>query len=874
MCWGESGETCTANAFNSSEVTGKKCNVQVTVGGRVFTRTAMTLPGEAISWTAILSFRIADDSDREHLVSQLKRKDHQEEEEVHYMPPRMEHGTFHQAILVRQGNVIEAEEGPPLVLTSEPAPQSEEVKVVVEHADVGFESREVEREESLVPEMTTSSVDVEEAGDREGGSGDSEVKGELSVESISSEEPRHKLAEATQADTTLATAKALADKEQEGYYWADGLVFRTRLDRLGDNLEQLYLPAQYRNKCLRMSHENFGHTGCNKMGEHIRRYFYWLSITADSIKHIKSCLVCQKKDKSNPRPMTMQAREIVTVPSECVAINIVGPFPVSKGGFGFLLTYLDMATRWPEAIPLRKTTTKIVIEQLTLVFSRCGFPMTLISDNGPQFVATAFQKWLKDKGITHVRVSPYHPQGNGVVERMHRTLTNVIARCTDGKGNGAQIVPMAMYFLRCMPSRATGLSPFRAKHGWEPTTPLQILYKGWMQRDLGPVDLEEWTTVNAERVQHAREVVMVNLQSSSDERKKQWDKKAQTRQFEKGNQVFLRKSGLNTKLADSWEGPFVVEKRNMPLSYRINTGYCTLPSQDDSKVQRVTSVLEPDTMTGQMDNQYAEAKVTGSVVTEDRQKDIRCWEEEYKDILTKEPGLTTLKQFRIDTGDHAPIHQRPYKTPQSLIESTNKELDWLKLKRYIRPSEIPWTSPMVTVRKPDGTARLCVDFKAINAITEPIPFYMPRVEEVLESVGKSSIISKLDLTKGCYQVPMHPDDIKKTAFMCHQGRFEFLRMPFGIMNAPAVFQEMMQGLFRDYSSFCSPYMNHLVIFSSSWEDYVQHVRQVLDKLRTAGLMANPAKCHWGGTRMEFLGHLVGDGTMSLPQHRVKALATY
>ena len=161
---------------------------------------------------------------------------------------------------------------------------------------------------------------------------------------------------------------------------------------------------------------------------------------------------------------------------------------------------------------------------------------------------------------------------------------------------------------------------------------------------------------------------------------------------------------------------------------------------------------------------------------------------------------------------------------------------------------------MVTVWKPDGTAWLCVDFKAINAITQPIPFYMPRVEEVLESVGKSCIILKLDLSKGYYQVPMHPDDVAKTAFMCHQGRFEFLRMPFGVKNAPAVFQEM-QGLFRDYSHFCTPYMDDLVIFSSCWDDHVKHVQQVMDKLRTAGLTANPAKCHWGGTRMEFLGHL-------------------
>ena len=127
------------------------------------------------------------------------------------------------------------------------------------------------------------------------------------------------------------------------------------------------------------------------MGKNILKYFYWCSITADCVKHIKSCLVCLKKDKTNPKPMLMQAREIVTVPSERVAIDIIGPFPVSKGGFRFLLTYLDLANRWQEAILLRKTTTKIVIEQLTLMFSRCGFPMTIISDNGPNLWLPVFR---------------------------------------------------------------------------------------------------------------------------------------------------------------------------------------------------------------------------------------------------------------------------------------------------------------------------------------------------------------------------------------------------------------------------------------------------------------------------------------------------
>ena len=469
---------------------------------------------------------------------------------------------------------------------------------------------------------------------------------------------------------------------------------------------------------------------------------------------------------------------------------------------------------------------------------------------------------------------------------MHRTLNGVIAKSVDSKGNWAAIVPMALYFLRCMPNSATGLSPFVARHWWEPTTPLLVLYKSWAQTDLSAVDLEEWVLINAERVQNLRELAVVRKKTTSSERKRVWDSKAQIREFDRGDEVYMRKAGTNTKLSESCDGPFKVEKKNSPLSYRVNTGDRVLPSvhiqllkeyvqrQSDPRVNRVTSVLDPDTAGDTLEDRYAEVQVRGNSVDETRAKDIASWEADYSDILTKEPGLTHLAEFTMNTGDHPPIFQRAYSTPTSLVDSVDKELQWLLSKNYIRPSKNPWASPMVTVHKPDGSARLCVYFKTINNITQPVPFYMPRVEEVLESVGKACIISKLDLTKGYYEVPMSPPVIPKTAFTCHKGRFEFLRMPFGVKNAPAVFQELMQGLFSEDASFCSPYMDDLIIFSGCWEDHVKHVRQVSSKLRTAGLTVNPAKCRWGGTRMELLGHLVGEGTMSVPQHRVEALAGY
>ena len=98
---------------------------------------------------------------------------------------------------------------------------------------------------------------------------------------------------------------------------------------------------------------------------------------------------------------------------------------------------------------------------------------------------------------------------------------------------------------------------------------------------------------------------------------------------------------------------------------------------------------------------------------------------------------------------------------------------------------------------------------------------------------------------------MTPNDIEKTSFVCHRGKYEFVRMPFGVRNAPVVFQELMSKLSGECKDFCSPYMDDVVIFSRDWQEHKKHVRQVLNRLREAGLKANPAKCHWGGTQMEF-----------------------
>ena len=243
-------------------------------------------------------------------------------------------------------------------------------------------------------------------------------------------------------------------------------------------------------------------------------------------------------------------------------------------------------------------------------------------------------------------------------------------------------------------------------------------------------------------------------------------------------------------------------------------------------------------------------------------------------ILTKDPGLTNLVKFDIDTGDADPIQQRPYSTPVALKASVDEEINWLLTKGYIVPSSSPWASPMVTVRKADGWARLCVDFRRINSLTRQQPFFMPRVEEVIEGIGRARFISKLDLSKGFYQVELTEEAKQKKAFTCHRGAFHFTRMPFGVKNAPACFQALMQRVLANVTEFATPYMDDVVIFSATWDDHVRHIESVLQSIGKAGLTVNRNKCCWGGRGVEFLGHFIGKGQMSIPAHRCTALATY
>ena len=140
--------------------------------------------------------------------------------------------------------------------------------------------------------------------------------------------------------------------------------------------------------------------------------------------------------------------------------------------------------------------------------------------------------------------------------------------------------------------------------------------------------------------------------------------------------------------------------------------------------------------------------------------------------------------------------------------------------------------------KKDGGVRICIDFRAINSVTQPDPYQMPLIEEILETLASAKFISKIDLNKGFHQIPIEPSDIPKTAFCSPWGKFEFCVMPFGLKNGPAMFQRLMDND-KDVSQV---YIDDIAVFSQTWADHCKHIAQVLERLKQAGLTANIKKC--------------------------------
>ena len=682
----------------------------------------------------------------------------------------------------------------------------------------------------------------------------------------------------TLADPTLEGWRKGAEKGGEGLDWDNGLLYRTVDDHDMESIRLLVLPKSRRKKVLELAHERLGHMGARRVKSIIRQKFAWPGMGQEVIRHCRSCVHCQKGAKNPARKVPLMERAVLSEPFEVIAVDLVGPFPLGKGGYRYLLTCVCMASKWPEAIPLKRMTAKAVTDGLIEIFSRTGIPLQMVSDQGTQFVGKVLDQLSACLHIDRIKTTPYHPEGNGVVERLHGTLVPMLTKATSMGLDWVGQVPFALFALRSAPNRDTLYSPFELVYGRQVRTPLDVLHQGWVELDFEKLNTSEWADWLVDRLECWHEVMRKRSEAASKTRKKMFDRKALERVFEVGNRVLCRIPGMTHKLQESWHGPYPVVEVLSRVDYKVefrkgnrkvlHVNNMKLFHGREEEIMRLSVIAEDMSEDGDV------GMVMSGVCKDFETASVVQLKLDFPEVFSNLPGKTDLCTLRIDTGESAPIALRPYRPPDRLKDGVREEVDKLLSLGVAEPSFSPWASPVVPVPKKDGSLRICIDYRRLNSVTVPDPYYMCTLEEILEKVGNSGCLSKLDLSKGYYQIGIEEESKDKTAFVTPFGKYRFNRMPFGLRNAPAIFQRTIEEVLRGCFEFSAPYIDDILVFSDNGGDHAGHLREVFKALSDNGLTVKLEKCEFGRTHLEYLGHRIGNGQVAVPSHRASAMKDF
>ena len=254
---------------------------------------------------------------------------------------------------------------------------------------------------------------------------------------------------------------------------------------------------------------------------------------------------------------------------------------------------------------------------------------------------------------------------------------------------------------------------------------------------------------------------------------------------------------------------------------------------------------------------------------------------EFKDVFQPPPpGLPPVRdtEHTIPLKEGAlPPFRGAYRLSPAERAEVEKQVKELIALGYVVPSSSPFGAPLLFVPKPDGSLRMCVDYRALNEITVKNRYTMPRADDLLDSLGGSKVFSAIDLASGYWQIRLAPDEPHKTAFRTHFGHFEWRVLPFGLCNAGATFQSLMNKIFAEegiLNVFVAVYLDDILVYSKTPPDHVEHLRKVLSVLRKHQLYARPEKCHFNKNELKYLGHLVGADGIKVNPDKVKAVRSW
>ena len=403
-------------------------------------------------------------------------------------------------------------------------------------------------------------------------------------------------------------------------------------------------------------------------------------------------------------------------------------------------------------------------------------------------------------------------------------------------------------------------------------------------------------------------IAQEELLKSRKKNKALYDRRAKRREFQEGDKVLLLLPTDTNKLLMQWKGPYEIMSRcgkgndyRIKVNKKVKTFHANMLKRyierddQDGTPQRNSDnnqVMSCDACTGiiggdedlsvndeemmELANCHLKETVKdvklGIELTKIQQEEMMDTLVRYAEVFSDIPGKTDMIEHKIELTNNNPVRSRPYPLPYAMRENLKREIQDMLSLGIIRESNSPFASPIVIVKKKDGSNRICVDYRKLNKLTVADPEPMVTAEDLFQRLGKSKYYSKIDLSKGYWQIPVAEEDIEKTAFITPDGTYDFLRMPFGMKNSEATLVRGMRKILAGMNNVDS-YIDDLIIHTNDWQAHLQVLGELLRRLREAGLRVKPSKCVFGAESVEFLGHYIGRDWITINEDNLEKTRT-
>ncbi|XP_068216703.1 uncharacterized protein [Palaemon carinicauda] len=425
--------------------------------------------------------------------------------------------------------------------------------------------------------------------------------------------------------------------------------------------------------------------------------------------------------------------------------------------------------------------------------------------------------------------------------------------------------------------------------------PLDLLREHW-EGGSGKMNSLYYISSFKEKLRSIWQWAQNNLSTSQAKMKTHYDRKSQVRNFEAGEQVLVLLP-IPGQFRAQFVGPAVVKKKLNDVDYLVEIPgrrkkyqlcHINIMKKYFSRANTVKSVSA--VVPKECNGQEVESKEYGwngenskilcnpdslfKHLNAQEATDIKDLFKEHPSIFKDTPGLVRSLQHDVVLKPNAqPIRQAPYRLSPQKAEAVRKEVSYMLENDLISPSSSPWSSPVVLVKKENGQDRLCFDYRKVNDLTVADSFPLPRIEDCIDKIGNAKYISKLDLLKGYWQVPLTENAREISAFITPEGLFECKVMPFGMRNAASTFQRMMWMITNGLKG-CVVYLDDIIIFSDNWKDHVDRIRALFRAIADAGLVVNLSKCEFGKAEVIYLGHHVGQGKVLPKEKNIEAVLAF